>query len=97
MTNDNVHENVEKLEMTERVQAVLDRVDFSQYQDVLIVGVLPNGMLDPQPSISQYPWVHWIVNKVVNELWMMERSETEARLRAAEMQGENIVMESDDE
>lgn len=71
-------------EMAERVQEVLDRVDFSQYTDVLVIGVSENGALDLQPSIAQFPWIHWIMNKTIAEAWMMERREAVMRNAATE-------------
>lgn len=77
-----------------RVDAILEEVNFDSYNDVLIVGVLPNGLLDVKPSIAQYPWVHWILNKTENELWMLERNEIEARVRAETQIVESTVTEA---
>lgn len=77
MTNDNMNEANKT-----RVDSVLEEINFDSFRDVLVIGILPNGMLDIKPSIAQYPWVHWILNKTANELWMLERNEIEARARA---------------
>ena len=67
-----------------RVEATINKCDFDSYQDVLIVGILPTGMIDVQPSIPQYPFVHWILNKTANEIWDMERREVQQRVAMSE-------------
>lgn len=76
--------------MSNRVDDVLNTTDFSKYQDVLIIGVTPEGLIDPKPSIAQYPWVHWIMNKTLAEMWLLERGEVEKRVAEAEAKAQTV-------
>lgn len=81
--------------VNERVNNALSKVSPDDYQDILVIGVLPSGLLDIQPSIAQYPWVHWILSKTGHELWMMERKETETRIAAEAASGPVLESEED--
>lgn len=76
-------------EETNRVSATLNSITPDLYQDVIVIGITPVGLLDIKPSIPQYPFTHWVLNKALNELWVMERGEIEDRVRKAE--AEQIV------
>lgn len=72
-----------------RVEKTVANTNFNQYQDVIIVGVLPNGLLDIRPSLQSYPFIHWTLNKMLMELWVLERGEVEKNINALDIEVED--------
>lgn len=74
--NNNTNNNVSVDNNDIKVNPVDNVLEESKntFQNVVVIGVLPNGTIDVRTTVAEYPFVHWMLNKAVFQLNIHENN-----------------------